>query len=443
MAKPKQIDALEILNEDDRIFKSWGTVEVRDKEGQMIPMDEIKKIMPTLMDRGGIITDRHSNRVVAKILNFEYLKKETPEGLKDGIYITGKVFKNYQIDDMVWEGIKSGIYKGLSFGGRNHQLDIKYEKGLSTEVLKQLEGLEYALVPGMGNQEATMEEINYFAKCDKELRIEGIVKKELNDADKKELEEENEKIRENGKSEEAKKQHKFKPAKFTHPNGHPRCLICGDEERVGGTCEGKIIEKRCDTDDKDKEKTLTKNNLSLSQSSDKAEKYLKKSDLNNNMEENVKKEGEVIETPATPEAPTNPMEEIKNMLSQILQAVSTPAPAPAAPAIPVAKEEDEEKDKDKDKDEDVDKEEKVTLPKTPEEETGEGKPAEGEEKDKVKFVEKKDLDVMKNEMIAEIKKGLLNVSVSTPRPANEIKKTSAQEAPKNWKDVEAMVKKRI
>ncbi len=417
MTKPKQIDSLEIFNEEDRIFKSWGTVEVRDKEGQMIPMEEIKKIMPTLMDRGGIITDRHSNRVVAKILNYEYLQKETKEGLKDGIYITGKVFKDYQIDDMVWEGIKKGIYKGLSFGGRNHQLDIKYEKGLSTEILKQLEGLEYALVPGMGNQESTMEEINYFAKCDK-------ISKQTYDGEHKHDE--------------------------SNPLGaHPHLEI---EKRLSALESKSQVEKEdikkpkgTDyTDDKKVEKALTKNDLSLSDSSNKAEKYLKKSDLNNNMEENVKKEGEVIETPATPEAPTNPMEEIKNMLSQILQAVSTPAPAPAAPAVPVAKEEeDKDKDKKEEPEEDLEKEEKVTLPKTPEEETGEGKPAEGEVDDKVKFVEKKDLAILKDEMISEIKKGLLNVPVSTPRPAKEIKKESAQKGPKSWKDVEKMVKERI
>jgi len=32
--------------------------------------------------------------------------------------------------------------------------------------------------------------------------------------------------------------HKFKPAKWTHPNGHPRCILCGDEERTDGMCEG-------------------------------------------------------------------------------------------------------------------------------------------------------------------------------------------------------------
>ena len=60
-------------------------------------------------------------------------------------------------------------------------------------------------------------------------------------------EEESEKIRENEKKPEAHRRHKFKPAEWTHKNGHPRCLICGDEEMVGGYCdgiEGKDIETK-------------------------------------------------------------------------------------------------------------------------------------------------------------------------------------------------------
>jgi len=34
--------------------------------------------------------------------------------------------------------------------------------------------------------------------------------------------------------------HKFQPAKWTHPNGHPRCRLCGHEERVGGFCEPQL-----------------------------------------------------------------------------------------------------------------------------------------------------------------------------------------------------------
>jgi len=47
---------------------------------------------------------------------------------------------------------------------------------------------------------------------------------------------ETEKIRENQKLPIASKPHEFKAAKFTHPNGHPRCLICGDDEPVGKVC---------------------------------------------------------------------------------------------------------------------------------------------------------------------------------------------------------------
>lgn len=51
--------------------------------------------------------------------------------------------------------------------------------------------------------------------------------------------EESKKINESKKSPEAQKRHKFKPAEFTFPNGHPRCLICGDEETEDGMCPGR------------------------------------------------------------------------------------------------------------------------------------------------------------------------------------------------------------
>ena len=56
------------------------------------------------------------------------------------------------------------------------------------------------------------------------------VKKKLTDTQRKECDVETEKIKENTKV--AKYPHKFEAAKFTHPNGHPRCIHCGDEEMV-------------------------------------------------------------------------------------------------------------------------------------------------------------------------------------------------------------------
>lgn len=49
---------------------------------------------------------------------------------------------------------------------------------------------------------------------------------------------ETERIKERAETPEAKARHPFKAAEWTHPNGHPRCRLCGDESRIGGICKG-------------------------------------------------------------------------------------------------------------------------------------------------------------------------------------------------------------
>ena len=56
------------------------------------------------------------------------------------------------------------------------------------------------------------------------------LEKKLSEAQQKDYDEESALIRENSKV--AKYPHKFKAAKWTHPNGHPRCIHCGDEQLV-------------------------------------------------------------------------------------------------------------------------------------------------------------------------------------------------------------------
>lgn len=43
-------------------------------------------------------------------------------------------------------------------------------------------------------------------------------------------------INTNKQKPENQKSHKFKPAHWTHPNGHPRCVRCGMEQPINGTC---------------------------------------------------------------------------------------------------------------------------------------------------------------------------------------------------------------
>jgi GNAT superfamily N-acetyltransferase len=72
------------------------------------------------------------------------------------------------------------------------------------------------------------------AKKKKNHTPQGIIKNE------KEIEAENLKIKENKKKLKATKKHKFKAAKYTHPNGHPRCIICGNEETIDGICRSSL-----------------------------------------------------------------------------------------------------------------------------------------------------------------------------------------------------------
>ena len=67
------------------------------------------------------------------------------------------------------------------------------------------------------------------------LKQPGIVKA-LSPAQQKEIDAETARIKLSAEKPSSKKPHRFKPAKWTHPNGHPRCRICGDEEPVGGRC---------------------------------------------------------------------------------------------------------------------------------------------------------------------------------------------------------------
>lgn len=64
----------------------------------------------------------------------------------------------------------------------------------------------------------------------------------LHEDKQSEYDEETELINQNKKKPENQKEHMFKSAKFTHPNGHPRCIHCGDEESMSGKCSPSLEE---------------------------------------------------------------------------------------------------------------------------------------------------------------------------------------------------------
>lgn len=153
---------LNVTNTDERKFSCWGTVEVKDADGEIIPREEISKIMDIMMDRGAPIIDSHSNRQCGKLFNWQEKDKKG----KPGILLTGKIFDHYKSDEAVWNKIKSKEYKGLSFGGAtNDNTKIRMmEGGGKARELRELEGYEFSVCKDPSCDEATFEEINMLAK---------------------------------------------------------------------------------------------------------------------------------------------------------------------------------------------------------------------------------------------------------------------------------------
>jgi hypothetical protein len=140
--------SLQPINSDDRYFEGYLTVQVKDKQGEVTIVDELYKVLPIWMDRGAPISDTHSNRIIGKGINYSKSSFVDKDGSEyPAIKITGKIHKNYELDNEIWNKIKSGEYKGLSFGGatRTNREPIVMKDGSIAYALKELEHYEVAV----------------------------------------------------------------------------------------------------------------------------------------------------------------------------------------------------------------------------------------------------------------------------------------------------------
>ena len=158
--------SLEAVNSNERYFEGILTVQMKDKQNEITITDELMKVLPIWMDRGAPITDTHSNRVVGKGINFARLEIENDGQAIPAIKITGKIHKNYDLDDDIWEKIKSGEYKGLSFGGatKSDREPITMKDGSVAYALKDLEHYEVAVCEDPAVPLALITDYNAIAK---------------------------------------------------------------------------------------------------------------------------------------------------------------------------------------------------------------------------------------------------------------------------------------
>ena len=159
---------MESVGSDDRYFEGLLTVQMKDKQGEVTIVDELYKVLPVWIDRGAPISDTHTNRIVGKGINYSRTTVKNDDGEElPAIKITGKIFKNYELDNVIWEKIKNNEYKGLSFGGatRSARSPIRMKDGSTAYALGDLEHYEVAVCNDPAVPMAIITDFNQIAKA--------------------------------------------------------------------------------------------------------------------------------------------------------------------------------------------------------------------------------------------------------------------------------------
>jgi hypothetical protein len=159
---------LTAVNSGERYFEGYLTVQVKDKQGEVTIVDELMKVLPVWIDRGAPISDTHSNRIIGKGINYSKVEYKDKDGeIYPAIKVTGKIHKNYELDNDIWMKIKSGEYKGLSFGGatKSDREPMRMKDGSIAYSLKDLEHYEVAVCRDPAVPLALITEFNILAKA--------------------------------------------------------------------------------------------------------------------------------------------------------------------------------------------------------------------------------------------------------------------------------------
>lgn len=163
----ENIKSIDILSVDDRLVAGWASVEIVDRQGQIVPIDELNSALIRYSIRGAPLNYGHKNHQVGRVINWYIIKH--PETGKWGVYIIAYVFKGEPIYDIVWEAIKEGKLTGFSIAGIAGETVrdmVKDVDGLmkSAEILKKITITEISIVEKPANPLAVIEQVNKFAK---------------------------------------------------------------------------------------------------------------------------------------------------------------------------------------------------------------------------------------------------------------------------------------
>lgn len=149
---------------EDRIYASWASVDMKDKAGELIPINDLIKQQDTLLKRHGPISDTHTNKIVGETLAYKVL--EHPKSKSTGVLHLNKIFSDNLADDQVWKETQSGERKGSSVGGLNTGTSLGKDEvtGENVTVLNGFSQYETANVHDPCNPLALNEAVSVVAK---------------------------------------------------------------------------------------------------------------------------------------------------------------------------------------------------------------------------------------------------------------------------------------
>lgn len=154
-------DMNEIIVQDDenRLIKGFASVEVLDRQFDLVPVSTMQKAMIQYMNRGALLLYGHKNMPIGKVINWS-VQEEKNYGVP-AIEIIGMVNRGYKLDDEVWKLIKSGKLTGFSIGGTALEIGKAVMKdGSEARVLQNIELSEISIVEEPANQGAVITNVS-------------------------------------------------------------------------------------------------------------------------------------------------------------------------------------------------------------------------------------------------------------------------------------------
>lgn len=157
------VTEIEIQDMDERLIKGWASVNVKDVQGDNIPIEVMKRaFLRYMMIVGGLLMFKHSNHPIGKIVWWGV--KFNPEAGKYGIQVIAQLHSGYRLHDIVWEGVKQKIIKGFSLGAfvPDPEINTIIKDGQRIPTIVEMDELSPVFSPA--NPYATLDEFAEMAK---------------------------------------------------------------------------------------------------------------------------------------------------------------------------------------------------------------------------------------------------------------------------------------